>query len=93
MPRVVFRKSVRADLKSIGDYIARDNPSRAISFVRELKEACQTLEHFPKRHPIEPSLEENTHKMPYKNYLVFYRIDDEKDTVYIQAVIEGHKQY
>lgn len=29
-----------AELEAIGDYIARNNPPRAVSFVRELREKC-----------------------------------------------------
>jgi plasmid stabilization system protein ParE len=31
------------DLEAIGDYIARDNPHRAISFIRELRTKCLDL--------------------------------------------------
>jgi len=32
--------AARAELETIGDYIARDNPRRAVSFVRELRDKC-----------------------------------------------------
>ncbi|MBC7505008.1 MAG: hypothetical protein H7267_04695 [Sandarakinorhabdus sp.] len=33
-------------------HIARDNPGRAVTFVREELESCQTLAEFPERFPI-----------------------------------------
>ena len=35
--RVEFSRFVEHDLEAIGDYIARDNPRRALSFVREIR--------------------------------------------------------
>ena len=35
--RSIFLPAAIADLEGIGDYIARDNPRRAISFVAELR--------------------------------------------------------
>lgn len=35
------------DLETIGDFIARDNPARALSFLRELRSKCLGLERFP----------------------------------------------
>ena len=34
------------DLESIGDYIAKNNPRRALSFVKELRAQCDRLESF-----------------------------------------------
>ncbi len=36
-----------ADLEAIGDYIAGDNPTRAISFTAELREKCAALADMP----------------------------------------------
>ncbi len=40
------------DLETIVDYIARDNPLRAISFLRELREKCLGLVDLPERFPL-----------------------------------------
>lgn len=37
----------RRDLLEIGDYIARDNPRRALSFVEELTRHCLALAAHP----------------------------------------------
>lgn len=36
--RVVLSNQAEVDLEEIGDYIAADNPVRAVSFVREMRE-------------------------------------------------------
>ncbi|MBK8457055.1 MAG: type II toxin-antitoxin system RelE/ParE family toxin [Phyllobacteriaceae bacterium] len=41
--QVEFTNQARSDLVSIGLFIAGDNPTRAKSFVMELRSACRTL--------------------------------------------------
>jgi toxin ParE1/3/4 len=31
------------DLEEIGDYIALDNPKRAVSFIREIRQHCEKI--------------------------------------------------
>jgi plasmid stabilization system protein ParE len=50
--KIVFSPAARQDLLEIGDYIARDNPTRALSFVDELEEACKGLLDAPLRVPL-----------------------------------------
>jgi plasmid stabilization system protein ParE len=41
--RVEFAPLALSDLESIAEYIAADNPRRAVSFVRELRAQCGVL--------------------------------------------------
>lgn len=43
-----------ADLEGIGDFIARDNPRRALSFVQELRTACLGLSELAYAFPLVP---------------------------------------
>jgi len=47
LPRLVFSPRAEADLEEIGDYIARDNPARAISFLEELRAHCDRVAAAP----------------------------------------------
>lgn len=38
--KVVITAEAEADLEAIGDYIARDNPARVLSYVRKLYQLC-----------------------------------------------------
>jgi plasmid stabilization system protein ParE len=42
------------DLEMIGDYIERDNPERALSFLYELRSKCLGLADMPERFPLVP---------------------------------------
>jgi len=58
--RLVFSPRAALDLEEIGDYIARDNPRRAISFLGELEAHCHKIAEmpsaFPKREDLSPDL-------------------------------------
>ncbi|MDB5530440.1 MAG: type toxin-antitoxin system RelE/ParE family toxin [Devosia sp.] len=73
--RVLYTPASLRDLKSIGDFIARDNSKRAKSFVAELRTSCRSLLSDSQRYP----LQERWHgirRMPVGNYLVLYRVLD-----------------
>ena len=40
---LLFSPLAALDLASIGDYIAQDNPMRALTFVEEIKAQCQKI--------------------------------------------------
>ncbi len=56
--RVVLSKQAETDLEEIGDYIASDNPSRAASFVRELREHFRRIAKAPLAYAARPELGE-----------------------------------
>ena len=74
--KVRFAKAAERDLEAIGDWIAEDSPSRAHSFVRELRASCDGLAEMPYRFQrVEkfPGLRRRVHG----NYLIFYRVKNE----------------
>lgn len=80
------------DLETIGDYIARDNPVRAISFLRELREKCLGLADLPERFPLVPRYEAmGVRRCGHGNYLIFYRVEVEK--VVIIHILHGAQDY
>jgi toxin ParE1/3/4 len=80
------------DLEAIGDYIARDNPERALSFIRELRGKCLDLADFPERYPLVPRYETlGVRHRVHGNYLIFYRADAEWVTVI--HVLHGAMDY
>jgi plasmid stabilization system protein ParE len=48
--KLVFTLAARADLRSIGEFIAADNPRRAMTFIDELEQHCRTLAAKPRAH-------------------------------------------
>lgn len=84
---VIFSNMAEEDLEQIADYIAQDNPKRALSFVQELRKHCLNLGAFPNSHPLFPELGENVRIVPYQNYVALYRVFN--DVVVIERIIHG----
>ncbi len=72
-----FSRLAEADVESIGAYIARDNPIRAISFVSELRQRCRELVHFPGSCPLHPELGDGLRMTVFGSYLIFYVVDED----------------
>lgn len=72
---VEFTAAAEADLEAIGDYIAQDNPVRALSFVQELSRSCFELADMPEAWPIIPRYEHHdVRRRVHGRYLIFYRV-------------------
>jgi addiction module RelE/StbE family toxin len=90
--KVVFSDEARRDLASIGDYIAKESPRRALEFVRKLRGEAQKLEHMPLAFPLLPRFEHaGIRRRVYHDYLIFYRV--EADHVYIVHILHGAQDY
>jgi len=73
---VVVSDEAEADLERIADYIAEDNPARALSFVRELGARCGEIAHMPRGFPLVPPYEQKgIRRRVHGSYLIFYRIN------------------
>ncbi len=80
------------DLETIGDYIARDNPARALSFLQELRSKCLGLADMPERFPLVPRYETaGIRRCVHGDYLIFYRVEREK--VVIIHILHGAQNY
>lgn len=62
-----------SDMEAIGDYIAQDNPQRAISFVRDLKKRCQSIGLAPMAYRRRPELGAGFRSCPHGSYVIFYQ--------------------
>ena len=90
--RVEFSSEAKADLRAVGDYIARDNPRRAASFIRELRDVARRLGDTPHAYPTLPRYQHlGLRRRPWHDYLILYRV--EEDRVLIVHVIHGARDY
>ena len=90
--KVRLTQEAEADLERIGDWIARDNPRRALGFVRELRESCLGLGDSPWAFPVVPRYVGHAvrRRVP-GNYLIFYRV--EATHVSVLHVLHGAMDY
>jgi toxin ParE1/3/4 len=54
--RVVFSSFVESDLDAIADYIAQDNPTRAISFLAEIRAKLREVANRPLLYRLRPEI-------------------------------------
>jgi plasmid stabilization system protein ParE len=79
---VELTAAAEADLEAIGDYIARDNPVRASSFVREIFRSCLDIADMPEAWPVVPRHEHHDiRRRVHGRYLIFYRVGDGRITI------------
>jgi toxin ParE1/3/4 len=90
--KLVFSAEAVSDLERIGDWIARENPVRALSFVQELRQTCFGLVDFPERNQFVPRYEaQNIRRMIHGNYLIFYCVT--KDRIEVIHILHGAQNY
>ena len=87
--RLLLSPRAAADLEEIADYIARDNPVRAASFVAELEAKCRAVAAAPERYPARPDLVSGLRMAVHGRYLVFFRDLPGEATVRIERVLHS----
>ena len=85
--RCVFAARAAQDIQEIGDYIARDNPRRAVTFVGELRARCEAIVLQPLAAPLKPEYGDGVRMVPFGRYLIFYAATEE--VVLIERVLHG----
>ena len=75
MMRLVFTPLAIQDLEAIGDYIAANNPARAVSFIQELRKRCAMLVKRPQSYRARPELGSGIHSCVHRNYIIFFAAD------------------
>ncbi|GAA0296597.1 type II toxin-antitoxin system RelE/ParE family toxin [Sphingomonas oligophenolica] len=90
--KVVLTAEALGDLERIGDYIARDNPMRARSFVAELLDKARGLATMPQGFPVVPRFAHlGVRRRVHGGYLIFYRV--EKDRITVLHILHGARDY
>lgn len=80
--KVLITAEAEPDLEAIGDYIARDNPARALSFVRELYQLCLDIADMPQAWLVVPRSEDHgIRRRVHGRYLIFFRIGADRITI------------
>jgi toxin ParE1/3/4 len=90
--KVILSEHAESDLEQIGDAIAADSPRRAVSYIAELREKCESLAGMPKAFPIIARYRRRAiRRRVHGNYLIFYRIG--RDAVVVLRILHGAMNY
>ena len=92
--KVVYTFRARQDLRDIYDYIAFTllAPDAAKNTTERILEAARGLQSMPERNPLykeEPWHSLGVRFIPVKNYIVFYTVNTDADTVSIARIMYG----
>ena len=79
--RLTLTPLAEQDLEAIGDYIAGDNPTRAVSFIRELRDQCQRIAANPPGYRLRPELGDDIRSCAHGNYVIFFMATPEEVTI------------
>jgi toxin ParE1/3/4 len=85
--QLVFSNLVESDLDAIADYIAQDNPIRAVSFLAEIQAKLRAVATHPLIYRLRPEIGEEARVALAGRYVILFRIVDE--TVRIERVVYG----
>lgn len=91
---VFYTAKARGDLEEIYEYIAFNlhEPVTAGKMYQNIITAVHTLETFPLRNALyenEPWRSRGLRKLPVKNFLVFYTVNEEKNAVNVIRIMYG----
>ena len=90
--KLVFAEEARRDLFAIGDYIAKDNPRRALSFVEEIEWHCKRIADHPLAYALVPRHEASgIRRAVYGRYNIFYTAGE--GAVHILHIVSGAMNY
>lgn len=86
----IFTAQAKSDLEMIGDYIALDNPKRAVTFIQEIRQSCTNIMNTPFGYPLAPEYGKDIRRLPHGNYLILYRVSG--DDVVIIHIVHAARQ-
>lgn len=72
MRRPAYTPQSKSDLNDIGCYIAKDNPRRAVSFIRELRAQCRKIAQTPQTYRPRPELGQGMRSCSHGHYVILF---------------------
>lgn len=81
MTRLTLTPLAEQDLEGIADYIAADNPTRAVRFIQELRIHCQRIVNNPSGYRRRPELGDGLRSCAHGNYVIFFTVSPNEVTV------------
>ena len=98
MHKLIFRPEAESDLREIIRFytVERNNPAFADRLTDEIEEAVERLREYPYANPVLLSPFRFRHeyrKILVRDYLIFYRINQQRKTVIVSRVLYAKMDY
>jgi toxin ParE1/3/4 len=85
-----LRPKAVEDLEAIGDFIASDNPARAITFIDDLLGVCARIAERPQAYQRRDDLARGVRQAIHGRYLILFTAD--ADGVVLERVLHGARR-
>ena len=85
--RIELSEFVEDDLEAIADWIAEDNPRRAVSFIREIREEFRRIGDGLLHYQLRRQIGDDARLAVVGRYVILFRADD--NVVRIERVVFG----
>jgi plasmid stabilization system protein ParE len=72
--RIEFSRFVAGDLEAIGDFIAQDNPRRAVSFIQEIRDKIRLIGEGPLRYQLRPEIAADARLAVVGQHVILFRV-------------------
>jgi plasmid stabilization system protein ParE len=90
--KITLSTRARRDLEDIRLYIEKDNPTRAVAFIDELRDAARRIADMPRAFPLVPRYEQHgIRRRSLKGYGILYSV--QPDRVFVHRIIGPGQDY
>ncbi|WP_323165985.1 type II toxin-antitoxin system RelE/ParE family toxin [Pseudomonas bubulae] len=86
--KLEFSRYVEEDLDNIADFIAQDNPVRAVTFIQDIRQKCLSIQHTPYHYQLRPDIGDEARLAVVGNYSILFRVVSDQ-RVRIERVVYG----
>ncbi len=87
MMRLELSRYIEGDLDNIADYIAQDNPRRAVTFIQEIRTKIFDIQRNPLIYQFRPDIGEEARMSTVGNYAILFRLMGE--VIRIERIVYG----
>lgn len=96
--KVIVQNAAASDLAGIWEYLAVElkEPETAARILDALDKAVASLRELPERYALLADKllrEKGIHKVPVKNYIVFYKVNEAEKSVAVLRVLHGRRDW
>ncbi|MFC5473597.1 type II toxin-antitoxin system RelE/ParE family toxin [Paraherbaspirillum soli] len=85
--QIELSRYVEGDLDVIADFIAQDNPGRAVTFIQDIRRKFSDIQRAPLIYQLRPDIGEDARMATVGNYAILFRLM--KNVVRIERIIYG----
>jgi plasmid stabilization system protein ParE len=78
---------IESDLDNIADYIAQDNPRRAVTFIRDIRVNFFDIQRNPLIYQLRPDIGDAARMASVGNYAILFRLSG--DVIRIERIVYG----